>query len=81
MLPLQFAAIFNPKENGECQHLIKDDNGQYACDIHDTRPLICNVAWSIKNRSAMLGLSEEAMLELTENACEVLNNDNISKKI
>ncbi len=68
-LPPQFGAIFQPKANGECQHLRNGPNGIYECAIHDTRPNICRVDVMSRERAENLGIGYEYMIKLAEDAC------------
>lgn len=71
-LPLVYAALFSPDDNGACRFLEKSDDGKCSCGIYNMRPLICDVGWVADNRGPMMGLDDDAFVKMTENACELL---------
>lgn len=74
-LPLVYGALFAPDEKGICRFLKNNNNdNKCSCSIYDMRPPICDVGWVADNKGPTMGLSDEAFVEMTEKACELLRN-------
>ncbi len=76
-LPLVYGALFAPDEKGICRFLQKNkmtlaSDGKCSCGIYDKRPPICDVGWVADNKGPIMGLTDEAFVEMTEKACEIL---------
>ncbi len=75
-LPLVYGALFATDKDGACRFLKKVADGKTECAIYNMRPPICDVQWVAKHKHKALGLTDQAFIEMTEAACEILRSVN-----